>query len=88
MYPYKVQQISSSSCLRQCKSANTCFISGFYLKVIYGIQYKTKLEKGWVVAQYCAIFVQTRPNGSTRSEDHTQMTLFLIQNEHDNFSSV
>ena len=32
--------------------------------------------------------LKQRPNGSTRSKDHTQMTLFLNQNEHDNFSSL
>ena len=34
--------------------------------------------------------IETRPNGSTRSKDHTQMTLFLSQNENENnnFSSV
>ena len=30
----------------------------------------------------------TRPNGATRSEDHTEIVLFLNQNEHDNLSSV
>ena len=26
--------------------------------------------------------IETRPNGSTRSKDHTQMTTLLYQNEH------
>ena len=32
-------------------------------------------------------FEATRPNGSTRSEDHTQMALFLKQNENDSLRS-